>query len=163
MILLPRDVTTKRPKLPKATRMPLKVPAAGKRMKSKLDGIEDASQRARLMNAIRMDNRGPWFLCRSHWTVEQLERRFAEELVGTVLYHRIGGMLQGDKPYIYLQIALMKSVIQQLHPDSEPEWVEEPVEGDMPEHDVVTALRELQTTVIDRVPDIRDVIASGRY
>ena len=142
--------------------MPLSVPRA-RRVPSVLGHVEDASQRARLLNAIRMDNRGIWFLCRSHWTVAQLERRFAEELVGSVLYHRVGGMLQGEKPYVYLQIALMKTTWQQLHPDSEPEEIEVPIDGELPEYDVVVALKEIQTSIVDRVPDIRDVIQSGRY
>jgi hypothetical protein len=125
--------------------------------------IPDATQRSRLLNAVRLDNRGVWFLCRSHWTVAQLERRFADELVATVLYHRIGGLLQGEKPYIYVQIALLRSELLQLHPDSEPEWVEVPTDGEYPDHDVTVALHEIQVHVVDRVPDIRDVLRSGRY
>jgi hypothetical protein len=130
---------------------------------SRLTGIPDNAAEDRLQEAVRLDNRGVWFLCRSHWTVAQLERRFAEELVGSVLYHRVGGMLQGDKPYVYLQIRLSKTVLQQLHPDSEPEWIEVPTEGDMPDLDVQTALKEIRVQVVRRVPDIRDVLASGRY
>ena len=162
MKLLPHDLRVARPKLTRATRLPLSC-QTGKRGKSVLDHVGTGSQQTRLRNAIRLDNQGTWFLCQSHWTIAQLERRFAEELVGTVLYHRIGGMLEGDKPYIYLQILLTKSVLQQLHPDSEPEWIEVPTESDMPGTDVTTALKEIRVTVLRPIPDIADVIRSGRY
>jgi len=110
-----------------------------------------------------MDNRGTWFLCKSHWTVAQLERRFAEGLVAGVLYFRIGGMLQGDKPYVYLQIALVEDVLVQAHPDSEPEWREVNTVARWPGFNVENALKELQVQPISIVPDIRDVIESGRY
>lgn len=93
----------------------------------------------------------------------QLERRFAEELVGSVLYERVGGMLQGDKPYVYLQIALVMSELQQLHPDSEPVWVDVPALGDVPDYNVILALKEIRVIVVRQVPDIRDIIESGRY
>lgn len=163
MKLLSGDMRPRRcSPLSRATRMPLKC-AQGRTLKSILDGVEDADQRDRLWQAVRMDNRGTWFLCKSHWTVAQLERRFSEELVASILYERIGGMLQGEKPYIYMQIALMQSTLQKLHPDSEPEWVEVPTEGNKPSYDVVTGLKELQIAVVRLVPDILNVIESGRY
>jgi hypothetical protein len=143
--------------------MPLKHGKPTRSLVSLLDAIEDVDQRERLAEAIRMDNRGPWFLCRSHWTVAQLERRFAEELVGGVLYERVGGMLQGDKPYVYLQIALMRTTFQRLHPDSEPEQIEVPTEGPWPDYNVIEALKELRVTVVSIVPEIRDVIEAGGY
>jgi hypothetical protein len=149
-------------KLPRATRMPM-AHGKGKTLKSLLAGVEDEDQRERLAQAIRMDNRGLWFLCKSHWRIAQLERRFAEELVAGVLYERIGGMLQGDKPYIYMQILLVKSTLQQLHPNSEPEWIEVPTDSGTPDHGVITALKEIRVRVVSPVPDIRDVIESGRY
>lgn len=161
---LPRnEITTKRPALPRATRMPLKCGKPSRTLSSLLKSVGDDDQRERLWQAIRLDNRGVWFLCKSHWTVAQLERRFAEELVGTVLYERVGGMLQGEKPYVYLQIALVRSVLEKLHPDGEPEWIEVPTEGDMPDLTVQTALKDIRVTVLRPVPDIRDVIESGRY
>jgi hypothetical protein len=140
----------------------MKVPSCPS-LPSMLTRVQEQSQQYRLANAVRLDNRGPWFLCRSHWTVAQLERRFTEELVGTILYHRVGGILEGEKPYIYMQIALVKSVLQQMHPDSEPEWIEVPTEGDMPENDVQIALKEIRVNIVDVIPDIRDIIRRGRY
>lgn len=72
-------------------------------------------------------------------------------------------MLQGDKPYAYLQIALVADVLVQAHPDSEPEWQEVNTEAQWPELSVETALKELKVQLIQKVPDIRDVIKSGRY
>lgn len=135
----------------------------GKALTSILKGIEDEDQLLRLGEAIRLDNQGPWFLCQSHWTVAQLERRFAEELVGTVLYERIGGMLQGEKPYVYMQISLMTSELQQVHPDSEPEWVEVPAIGDVPDYNVFEALKEIRVVPVQIVPDIREIIMAGRF
>lgn len=110
-----------------------------------------------------MDNRGAWFLCRSHWTVAQLERRFAQELVSSHLFEHIGGMLQGDKPYLYLQIALSTMVLQRLHPDSDPEWVEVPILDKTPDWNIVQSLKDVEISVVSLVPDIRNVIESGRY
>lgn len=98
--------------------------------------------------AVKLDNQGTWFLCESHWTVEQLERRFSEELVGTVLYERIGGILKGDTPYIFMQISLMTSTLQQLHPNSEPEWMDVPVDNAWPEDSVIDALKDIRVSVI---------------
>lgn len=121
----------------------------------------DPARQRRLSNALRMDNRGVWYRCASHWTVEQLERRFAEELAASVLYERIGGLLQADEGHVYVQIALVKSVTQKMHPDSEPERVEVPTEK--PTSSVVTALRELRVELGERVDDIRSVLASGKF
>ena len=164
MRLIPRDFKPpKRPTQHRATVMPLKCGHPTRSLTSLLASVEDDDQRDRLWNAIRLDNRGTWFLCKSHWTVAQLERRFAEELVGAILYERVGGLLQGEKPYVYIQIALMRTVFQQLHPDSEPEAVDVPTEGSWPDLNVETALKDIRVQLVREVPNIRDVIESGGY
>lgn len=152
----------KRPKTSRATAMPLRY-GQGKALTSILTGITDEDQLLRLSDAIRLDNRGTWFLCQSHWTVAQLERRFAEELVGSVLYARVGGILQGDKPYLFMQIALLTAELQQVHPDSEPVWVDVPALGGIPDYSVVEALKEIRVSVLKEIPDIRDIILKGRF
>jgi hypothetical protein len=92
-----------------------------------------------------------------------LERRFAEELVGTLLYERVGGLLQGDKPYIYVQLLLVERILQQMHPNSEPEWIEVNTAVRWPELLVETALKDIRVQVVSEVTDIRSVVESGRY
>jgi hypothetical protein len=143
--------------------MPLKF-AKGTPLPSVMKGIPKGTQDVRLGHAIRNDNRGQWFLCESHWNVAQLERRFAEELVGGVLYERIGGLLQGPAPYIYVQIALVTRVLQQLHPNSEAEWKDVPADDQQwPEHTVERCLNEVGVSIVQHIPDIREVLATGRY
>lgn len=146
---------------PASTRM--RTVSSEKSFGSSLSAIKDTDQRTRLFNALRMDNRAPWFQCVSHWTVAQLERRFAEELVGSVLYERIGGLLQGDGKTVYMQIALVRTTIERLHPDAELEWLDVPLSEVWPDDMVLEALNDIRVTVSTLVPDIRTVIASGRF
>lgn len=123
----------------------------------------DGAQRKRLQHAVRTDNRGHWFLCKSRWMVEQLQQKFATEQVATVLFERVGGMLQIGKNKIAMQILLVETKYQQLHPDSEPEQIEVPTDGGMPDDMVQAALQDIHVSILAWIPDIVSLIKQGRY
>lgn len=57
------------------------------------------------LSQIRNNNGGHWYLVHSRLTVQQIERRFKSGVVGRALYQRVGAMVQGPPPVIYMQIA----------------------------------------------------------
>jgi hypothetical protein len=54
------------------------------------------------------------------------------------------------------------TTLQQLHPNSEPEWVDEPIDGVWPAADVITALQDLRIHVVESV-NVIDLIDQGRF
>lgn len=102
------------------------------------------TRKNRLRFAIANDNGGVWFLAESKHSVAELERRFRWGQVGRVLYDRVGGILQGPKHYLYIQIALIEDVLEQNDVTKETYWTPTRIpDGNAPEWSVQVCLREI--------------------
>jgi hypothetical protein len=152
---------------PKATKFPLQVGKPARVLPSILDGVKKGTKRVRLVKAIANDNGGQWFLAESRkHSVAELEMRFHKGLMGHALYQRIGGLLQGPSPYIYIQVALVKDVIDRLDPDNQPVWKQVKSYSDdecWPEYAVEICLKEIGIEIVEPIHDIKAVLQTGRY
>lgn len=129
---------------------------SGGRSKRKVIGL--VAERLKL--AIANDNGGQWFLASSHThTAASLEQRFRQQLVGRALFQRVGALLQGPAPYLYVQIALKSDVCVGRTEDGEWVWKEVTTNAESPEWAVVLSLREISVWLI-RPITLQDILLS---
>ena len=127
------------------------------------------TKKGRLRQAIANDNGGVWFLAESRHSVVEIERRFRWGQVGRVLYDRVGGILQGPKHYLYVQIALVEDVLEQNEVTKETYWTSIRVMGDSPEWAVQVCLRDLGVHLVEQhsggyvTLEVSDVLQGAHY
>ena len=141
-------------------------PTGGRRV-TVLRGVTSLTAKQRLRVAIANDNGGDWFLADSRYRVAELERMFAKGRVGSILYERIGGLLEGSiRPYIYIQILLVTDVIDGIDYESrEPIWKQVKsyaAEEKWPDWTVEQCLKDLGIEIRDEV-NLQDVLYSRQY
>lgn len=128
--------------------------------KTSLDGLRKRKGKKihRARKAGRMDNGGKWFLASTRESALLLESRFAQELVASVLYQRVGGILQGPSGYVYVQI-----ICQEEHYSLVDGYVEKKVTpADKPEWAVLLALKEIGV-YIETAIDLKDIVKSKHF
>ena len=78
--------------------------------------------RASFLN-IPNDNKGAWFVADSKYPVKYLEHKFSSRKIPRVLLERVGGLVQGPRKTIYIQIQLVTDAILRVDLVSkEPVW-----------------------------------------
>lgn len=162
-------------------RLPLAAGVPTRTLPSVMSSVPRGTKTQRLRSSIRNDNHGQWFVAESRWSAAELERRFRWGLVARCLYERVGGLLQGPSPYIYIQIALVTDVIDHIDPISHEEvWkqvrsygyrMKSPYDHTTgrnfddemwPEWCVEVSLREVHIELVGPI-DIHDILTSGHY
>jgi len=151
----------KLPKLPQPP-PPIQVTVPREGTSFRLPKASRGTKRDRLLRAIANDNGGPWFLAATRRPLADIERRFRWGQVGAILYLRVGGMLQGPRGYLYIQLRMVEDVQEFNEVTRKVSYVEVESSAMQPEERVRLCLRELGITVIEAC-EVQDVFASKRY
>lgn len=109
--------------------------------------------------SIPNDNNGIWFLASYKYSAKYLEDRFQSRMqgIGSILYNRVGGIVQGPRKSIYIQIQLVMDAIVGVDLLSkEPVWKTIPSynrdEKPWPEWGVEVCLQEIGVELQHTVP-----------
>lgn len=98
-----------------------------------------------------LNNGGQWFVAKSTLSVHELERRFHNESVASVLYDKVGAIVPAKKKQVLIQVQLTADKLVQPDFSDEPVWVEQPV--DEPHWTVTLALKELGVQLQKPAPE----------
>ena len=106
---------------------------------------------------IQHNNGGMWFKARSTVSADQLSRLFRNRKAGVILYERVGGIVQGIRKTLYIQIQTVTDVISGVDYESkEPIWRTVPSfskgERPWPDWTVEVCLKELGVHLDTHVP-----------
>jgi hypothetical protein len=95
--------------------------------------------------AVALNNGGRWYRATSKLRVTELERRFHNESVASVLYDKIGAIVPAAKEQVLIQVQMTADKLVLPDFSDEPVWVQEPIAE--PDWTVTLALKELGVTL----------------